>query len=50
LCERACGCIADESKTQGIGGAVAQNRLSSEQRQKFDEVTKLCIRRDPLAP
>ncbi len=50
LCTRACGCIADGSEAQGIGGAVAQNRLSSEQRQKFDEITKVCIRREPLAP
>jgi uncharacterized membrane protein len=50
LCARACGCIADGSEAQGIGGAVAQNRLSSEQRQKFDAITKVCIRREPVAP
>jgi uncharacterized membrane protein len=50
LCTRACGCIADGAEAQGIGGAVAQNRLSSEQRKTFDEITKVCIRREPLAP
>jgi len=44
------GCIADESQAQGIGGAVAQNRLSSTQRQTFDAITQACIRRDPPAP
>lgn len=50
LCARACGCIAEGSEAQGIGSAVAQNRLSSEQRQKFDAITKTCIRREPIAP
>ena len=50
LCTRACGCIADEAQAQGIGGAVAQNRLSSTQRHAFDGITKACIRGDPPAP
>ncbi len=50
LCTRACGCIADEAQAQGIGGAVAQNRLSSTQRHAFDAITKACIRGDPPAP
>ncbi len=50
LCTRACGCIADEAQKQGMGGAVAQNRLSSDQRVTFDAITKACIRREPPAP
>jgi uncharacterized membrane protein len=50
LCTRACGCIAADSQAQGIGGAVAQNRLSTDQRKTFDAITQACIRRDPPAP
>lgn len=50
LCSRACGCIAEGAQAQGIGGAVAQNRLSGDQRKIFDDVTKACIRRDPPPP
>ncbi|MDB5642231.1 MAG: hypothetical protein JWN07_1548 [Hyphomicrobiales bacterium] len=50
LCTRACGCIATDAQAKGIGGAVAQNRLSTEQRKTFDDITKACIRRDPPAP
>jgi uncharacterized membrane protein len=50
LCTNACGCIADESGRQGIGGAVAQNRLSTDQRRTFDAITRACIHREPPAP
>lgn len=50
LCARACGCIAEGAEAQGIGGAVARNRLSVDQRHTFDAITKACIHREPPAP
>lgn len=51
LCTRACGCIANEAEAQGMGRAVAQNRLSTDERKRFDEITKACIRTSaPIPP
>ena len=51
LCTRACGCIAQEAQLQGMSRAVARNQLTADERVKFNDITKACLRRlIPQAP
>ena len=53
LCVRACGCIAQVATDAGMGRAVARNQLSPEEQTKFNDFTKVCLRRllpEPPAP
>lgn len=43
-CKRVCGCIVEQSQAQNLWRAVSANRLSAEERKRFDEVTRTCVR------
>ena len=43
-CRRVCGCIVEQSQAQNLWRAVSANRLSPEERKRFDEVTRTCVR------
>jgi uncharacterized membrane protein len=45
LCTRACGCIANEAKSRGMGQAVARNQLTPDEQATFNDITKACLRR-----
>ena len=48
FCARACGCIATQAQAENIWRPVADNRLTPDERVKFDEITKVCVRRGAL--
>lgn len=46
FCEKACDCVVRDSKNAGLWSQVLRDSLSAEQRQRFDALTRACLRPD----
>jgi uncharacterized membrane protein len=46
FCEKACDCVVRDSKNVGLWRQVLANSLSSEDRNRFDALTRACLRPD----
>ncbi|MBX9738439.1 MAG: DUF1624 domain-containing protein [Beijerinckiaceae bacterium] len=44
FCKRVCGCIVEQSQAQNLWRAVSADRLTPEERKRFDELTRTCAR------
>lgn len=43
-CRRVCGCVVEQSQVQGLWRAVLADKLSPEERQRFDALTRNCAK------
>ncbi len=46
FCEQACACVVRESKNAGLWSQVLRDRLTGEERNRFDALTRACLRPD----
>lgn len=46
FCEKACDCVVRDSKNVGLWSQVLRDRLTTEERHRFDALTRACLRPD----
>jgi uncharacterized membrane protein len=46
FCEQACACVVSDAKNAGLWRQVVRDALSTEERHRFDAITRACLRPD----
>ncbi len=46
FCEQACNCVVRDAKNAGLWSQVLRDRLTGEERHRFDALTRACLRPD----
>lgn len=47
-CERACACVVRDSKAANLWAGVASEKLTAEERARYDALTRQCLRAEPV--